>query len=149
MEPVTYLTVSCFLDICYKVAMLTNLHCKGFGMVIGSYLYFLWRNREVSYRSLLTDTTSRRQQKLYDERGLDLERYNELIEDAKGYRKAVKTIAEDYGLEWDQGDTEAGRTAKRALQVVRKDEEKDRRRRAREESEEDAEVWQYVFANVV
>ena len=109
-------------------------------MVIGSYLYFLWRNREVSYRSVLTDTTSRRQHQLYAERALDMERYHELIEEAKGFRKAIKRIADDYGLEWDQGDTEAGRSAKRALQVVRKDEEKDRRRAAHEREAHDAEV---------
>lgn len=118
----------------------TYPNLKGFGMVIGSYLYFLWRNREVSYRSVLTDTTSRRQHKLYGERGLDLERYSELIEDAKGYRKAIKTIAEDYGLEWDQGDTEAGRSAKRALQVVRRDEEDDRKHKTHEERGDAAEV---------
>lgn len=105
-------------------------------MFIGSYLYFLWRNREVSYRGVLTDATSRRQEKLYAERGMNMDHYQELIEDAKGHRKAIKAIAEDYGLEWDQGDTVAGRSAKRALRVVRKDEEKDRRRQAHEQEEE-------------
>ena len=82
---------------------------QGFGMVIGSYVWFLWHNREVSYRTVLTETTSRRQQKLYGERGFDMDRYNELIEEAKGFRRAVKRVAWDYGLEWDQGETEAGK----------------------------------------
>lgn len=120
MEPVTYLT--------------------GFGMVISSYIWFLWHNREVSYRTVLTETTSRRQQKMYAERGFDVEAYHELISEAKGLRKAIKRVAWDYELEWDQGDTEAGRSAKRALQIMRREEERDTKRSRREQEDERQEV---------
>ena len=116
MEPITYLT--------------------GFGMAIGGYLWFLWHNREVSYRTLLTETTSRRQQKLYAERGFDIDVYQELINDAKGLRRAIKRVAWDYELDWDQGNTAAGRNSQRALEIIRREEERDRRRRHREEGDE-------------
>ncbi|EJD02742.1 uncharacterized protein FOMMEDRAFT_167913 [Fomitiporia mediterranea MF3/22] len=119
MEPVTYLT--------------------GFGMVIGSYLWFLWHNREVSYRTVMTETTSRRQHMLYSEQGFNVDAYHELISEAKALRRAIKRVAWDYELDWDQGDTEAGRNAPRALEIVRREEERDRGRMHREEESEKAE----------
>ena len=108
MEPITYLT--------------------GFGMVIGSYIWFLWHHREVSYRSVLTETTSRRQQKLYHERGFDIEVYHELIEDAKELRRAIKQVAWDYELAWDQSKTLPCGKFDKALKINKKDEERDKRR---------------------
>lgn len=120
MEPITYLT--------------------GFGTAIVGYLWFLWHNREVSYRTVLTETTSRRQQKLYGKRGFDIESYQELITEVKGLRRAIKRVAWDYGLEWDQGDTKRGQCVGRALEVVRREEECDRRKRRREDEEDKEEV---------
>ncbi|TDL26217.1 hypothetical protein BD410DRAFT_572460 [Rickenella mellea] len=105
MEPITYLT--------------------GLGTVISGYLWFLWHNREVSYRTVLTETTSRRQQKLYVLQGFNIDKYQELIEDVKELRKAIKRVAWDYDLSWDQGNTDAGKEAKRALEIVRKEERKE------------------------
>ena len=127
MKPITYLT--------------------GLGTVISSYLWFLWHNRDVSYRSVLTETTSKRQRKLYAERGFEIERYNDLVAESIALRKAIKRVASDYGLEWDQGDTELGRTAERALDVVRKEEARIERNGAQrkhsrdeDEGEEDEQV---------
>jgi len=107
MEPITYLT--------------------GLGTVISGYFWFLWHNREVSYRAVLTESTSRRQQKLYAERGFDIETYQDLIQEAKELRKAIKRVASDYELEWDQGNTDMGQRAKNALNIVRKAEMKDKK----------------------
>ncbi|CDR87103.1 related to COQ2-para-hydroxybenzoate--polyprenyltransferase [Sporisorium scitamineum] len=103
MEPVTYLT--------------------GLGTILGGYIWFLIHNREVSYRAVLNETTSRRQQKLYIEKGFNVERYQELIEEVKDLRKTIKKVAEDYDLEWDQGETKAGKQNKKALKIIRKQEE--------------------------
>lgn len=103
MEPVTYLT--------------------GLGTILGGYIWFLIHNREVSYRAVLNETTSRRQQKLYIEKGFNIERYQELIEEVKDLRKTIKKVAEDYDLEWDQGETKAGKQNKKALKIIRKQEE--------------------------
>ena len=119
MEPITYLT--------------------GLGTVISSYLWFLWHNRDVSYRSVLTETTSKRQRKLYAERGFEIERYNDLVAESIALRKAIKRVASDYGLEWDQGDTELGRTAERALDVVRKEEARIERNAQRKQSSDEDE----------
>ncbi len=93
MEPVTYLT--------------------GLGTILGGYIWFLIHNREVSYRAVSTRTTSRRQQKLYIEKGFNVERYQELIEEVKDLRKTIKKVAEDYDLEWDQGETKAASRTRR------------------------------------
>lgn len=107
MEPATYLV--------------------GLGTLMAGYSWFLVHNREVSYRTVLNETTTKRQQRLYNEKGFNVERFQELIDEAKQLRKAIKLVAEDYDLEWDQGDTQNGKQHKKALDVVRKAE-------AREES---------------
>lgn len=117
MEPITYLT--------------------GLGTVISGYLWFLWHNREVSYRTVLTETTSRRQAKLYIARGFNVERYHDLIDEVKELRSAIKRVAWDYDLTWDQGNTDAGKRAKRALQIVRKEENRDAGGRKRHGEEDD------------
>lgn len=121
MEPVTYLT--------------------GLGTILGGYIWFLIHNREVSYRAVLNETTSRRQQKLYIEKGFNIERYQELIEEVKDLRKTIKKVAEDYDLEWDQGETKAGKQNKSALKIIRKHEEasfRSKRENVREDEEGDA-----------
>jgi len=123
MEPITYLT--------------------GLGTAIAGYVWFLWHNREVSYRAVLMETTSNRQQKLYSLRGFNIEHYQDLIEDAKALRKDIKRVAWDYDLTWDQGDTDAGKHSKRALQIVRKVEAREKRKAPQEEDgdeEEDSEI---------
>lgn len=121
MEPVTYLT--------------------GLGTILGGYIWFLIHNREVSYRAVLNETTSRRQQKLYIEKGFNIERYQELIEEVKDLRRTIKKVAEDYDLEWDQGETKAGKQNKKALKIIRKHEEasfRSKREDVREGEEADA-----------
>ncbi len=117
MEPITYLT--------------------GLGGAIAGYIWFLWHNREVSYRTVLTESTTHRQHKLYAERGFNIEHYQELIEDAKELRRDIKRVAWDYDLTWDQGDTDAGKQSKRALQIVRKVETREKRKFAEGDEEEE------------
>ncbi|KDQ08655.1 hypothetical protein BOTBODRAFT_48115 [Botryobasidium botryosum FD-172 SS1] len=129
MEPITYLT--------------------GLGTVISGYFWFLWHNREVSYRAVLTETTSRRQQKLYAERGFDIEAYQDLIQEAKELRKSIKRVASDYELEWDQGNTDMGQRSKKALDIVRKAEMKDKNGGSRkDEDKEDDEERERALAQV-
>lgn len=83
MEPVTYLV--------------------GLSGVISGYLWFLYHNREVSYRSVLHLTVSRRQIRLYDEKGFELEKWHELVEEGKKVRREIRSVAEEYDVEWDEG----------------------------------------------
>lgn len=122
LEPVTYLA--------------------GLGSLMVGYSWFLVTSREVSYRSVLNETTTKRQQRLYGERGFNVELFQDLIEETKQLRKAIKSVAEDYDLEWNQGETEAGKQNKRALDVVRKaearDEAKDTRSKRKKEKDDEA-----------
>ncbi|CAO1630604.1 unnamed protein product [Parajaminaea phylloscopi] len=97
-------------------------YLTGLGGLICGYSWFLIHNRDVSYRAVLSETTSRRQQRLYLERGLNMEKFQELLDEARQLRKAIKNVAEDYDLEWDQGETASGKRHKKALDVIRKTE---------------------------
>lgn len=66
------------------------------------YLWFLYHNREVSYRAALNLTVSRRQNTLYAMRGFDERKWDALIEEANALRKEIKAIANEYDVEWDE-----------------------------------------------
>ncbi|PGH27313.1 hypothetical protein AJ80_01023 [Polytolypa hystricis UAMH7299] len=100
MEPVTYL-----------VSLST---------LIGGYLWFLYHNREMSYRSALNLTISRHQTKLYDTRGFDLSRWEALIDEGNALRKKIKTIAAEYDALWDEKSDEQDEEVTRALENMRK-----------------------------
>ncbi|KAI0259980.1 hypothetical protein BC834DRAFT_961453 [Gloeopeniophorella convolvens] len=82
MEPITYLS--------------------GLSTVIGGYLWFLYRGREVSYSSVLDSSISARRQTLYRARGLDIERWQELAREAKALRAEIGQIARDYDQDWQR-----------------------------------------------
>ncbi|RPA94680.1 hypothetical protein L873DRAFT_1935735 [Choiromyces venosus 120613-1] len=88
MEPVTYFV--------------------GLSTVMGGYLFFLYNNREVSYRSALHMTVSKRQMKLYREKGFDIEKWEELVNEGKALRREIKAIAEEYDVDWDERSDEVG-----------------------------------------
>jgi hypothetical protein len=88
MEPVTYLA--------------------GLTTVISGYLWFLYHNREVSYRSVLHITVSKRQLKLYAQKGFDLEQWEELVDQGRALRKEIKAVAAEYDVEWDESKDELG-----------------------------------------
>ena len=62
------------------------------------YLWFLYHNREVSYKSALNLTISRRQTKLYQAKGFDLQRWEHLIEEGNALRKEIKAVAGEYDV---------------------------------------------------
>jgi calcium uniporter protein, mitochondrial len=88
MEPVTYLV--------------------GLSTLIGGYLWFLWHNREVSYRQALNITVSSRQNKLYQAKGFNIQEWETLLEDANAMRREIKAVAHEYDVEWDETKDEAG-----------------------------------------
>ncbi|KAF2449300.1 hypothetical protein P171DRAFT_404414 [Karstenula rhodostoma CBS 690.94] len=122
MEPVTYLV--------------------GLSTLIGGYMWFLYHNREVSYRSAMNFTISRRQGKLYQQRGFDLRKWETLIEEGNVLRKEIKAVADEYDVEWDELQEEKHDTVAEALRNERKkqkgkgkgkedDEEKDAKARGK------------------
>lgn len=82
MEPVTYLV--------------------GLGGILTGYAWFLFNKREASYRSAMNLTVSRRQNKLYEERGFDLRRWEYAMEEANALRREILAVAGEYDVEWDE-----------------------------------------------
>lgn len=73
---------------------------------MSGYLWFLYHNREVSYRAALNVTISRRQNKLYQTRGFDLGAWERLIDEANLLRKEIKGIANEYDVDWNEKEDE-------------------------------------------
>jgi calcium uniporter protein, mitochondrial len=102
---------------------------------MGGYVWFLYHNREVSYRSAMKFTISRRQQKLYNDRGFDLEKWQALIEDGNALRKEIKMIANEYDVEWDERKDEM--MEEKVTEALRKEREKAKKKGKEKDEEED------------
>lgn len=83
-------------------------------------MWFLYHNREVSYRSAMNFTISRRQQKLYQAKDFDLRKWEALIDDGNTLRKEIKAIANEYDVEWDELKDEKDEKVREALKDERK-----------------------------
>ncbi|RAL04024.1 uncharacterized protein BO80DRAFT_400185 [Aspergillus ibericus CBS 121593] len=115
MEPVTYL-----------VSLST---------LMGGYLWFLYHNREISYRSALDFTINARQKKLYQDKGVDLHLWESLIDEGNTLRKEIKSIAAEYDVEWDEMKDERDERVAEALKQERT--QKNGSNRDRDEDEGD------------
>ncbi|PPJ51799.1 hypothetical protein CBER1_09127 [Cercospora berteroae] len=104
MEPVTYLV--------------------GLTGIIGGYMWFLYHNREVSYKSAMNFTVSRRQAQLYSAKGFDLPKWEMLVEEGNRLRREIKMVAEEYDVEWDETKDEGDEKVREALRKERKKSEK-------------------------
>jgi hypothetical protein len=110
MEPVTYLV--------------------SLSALMGGYAWFLYHNREISYRSALAFTINRRQQRLYQMRGVDLQLWESLVDEANALRREIKTVAAEYDVDWDERADEQDEQVTEALK-------KERRHRKRKSDEEE------------
>lgn len=110
MEPVTYLV--------------------GLSTLIGGYMWFLYHNREVSYKSAMNFTYNKRQSKLYQQRGFDLGKWEHLVEEGNRLRREIKMVADEYDVDWDE--SEEG--DKKVVEALRKE-----RNKRNDEDDDDAE----------
>ncbi|KAJ5899745.1 hypothetical protein N7495_004489 [Penicillium taxi] len=118
MEPVTYLV--------------------SLSAVMGGYLWFLYHNREISYKSALEFTVSTRQKKLYEQHNVDLQLWENLIDEGKSLRREIKSIAAEYDAEWNERADEQDERVTEALKSNKdKKKEKDDEKDKDEEEEED------------
>lgn len=132
MEPVT---VSCPSTSIWGCACLICLqYLVGLSTLIGGYVWFLYHNREVSYRSAMNFTVSRRQQKLYQQHNFDLRKWETLIEDGNALRKEIKAIANEYDVEWDELQDEKDEKVQQALKKERR--RKQEKKKSRDEEDE-------------
>lgn len=117
MEPVTYLV--------------------GLSTLIGGYMWFLYHNREVSYRSALNLTISKRQGRLYEQRGFDLPKWESLIEEANAIRKEIKAVANEYDVEWNETTDEKDPKVVKALRDERNSRKKSKKKKDDDDEEDE------------
>jgi hypothetical protein len=116
MEPVTYLV--------------------GLTTIIGGYGWFLVHNRQVSYKSAMNFTISRRQSKLYEQKGFDLRRWEELIDEGNILRREIKAVAQEYDVDWNEKEDEKSEKVTEALKKERQ-KTKDAKKGKKDEEEDD------------
>lgn len=134
MEPVT---VSTWVSRIAHLILIKNKYLVGLSTLICGYLWFLYHNREVSYRSALNLTISRRQTKLYQQKGFDIQRWDTLLEEANGYRKEIKQIASEYDVDWDETQDEKDEKVTEAMRKVRSDKNSERKEKNEKEDGDD------------
>ena len=96
VEPVTYLA--------------------GLTTVMGAYLWFLYISRDLSYKAAMKVTVSKRQAALYQERGFDQNRWEQLVHEANNLRHEIKIIASEYDVDWDEKKDLGGEEVKKVLE---------------------------------
>jgi hypothetical protein len=100
MEPVTYLV--------------------GLSGLMGGYMWFLYHNREASYRSAMNFTISRRQSQLYEQKGFNLQRWEGLVEEGNRLRREIQMVADEYDVEWNEDKDEVDEKVAEVLRKERK-----------------------------
>ena len=88
---------------------------------MGGYLWFLFISRDLSYQAALKITVSRRQNVLYQARGFDAQQWEALVQDANALRREIRTVAEEYDVEWDQARDLGG---EEIVEVLEKEEDR-------------------------
>jgi len=108
-------------------------YLAGLTTIMGGYLWFLYISRDLSYKAAMNVTVSRRQHSLYEARGFDLQKWEQLVREANALRSEVKAIAVEYDVEWDDAK-DVGEEVKEVL-----DEEKSKKDRSRSSEKRDDE----------
>ncbi|KAH8600909.1 hypothetical protein B0O99DRAFT_589784 [Bisporella sp. PMI_857] len=114
MEPITYL--------------------GGLSTIMLGYLWFLYHNREASYRSALNLTVSRRQNTLYQAYNFDIVKWENLIEEANALRKEIKLVASEYDVDWDE---KADEMSEEVHDALKKERQKEKRGEKEEKDDDD------------
>ena len=100
-------------------------------------MWFLYHNREVSYRSALNLTISRRQTKLYQARNFDLQKWESLVEEGNALRKEIKAVASEYDVDWDERVDEQDEKVTQALKEDRDEKKADSGKNQKDDSGDD------------
>ncbi|KAK5682724.1 hypothetical protein LTS10_005854 [Elasticomyces elasticus] len=117
MEPVTYLV--------------------GLSGLIGGYTWFLYHNREVSYRSAMNFTVSRRQSQLYEKKGFDVTMWEGLVEEGNRLRREIKMVADEYDVEWDERKEEGSEKVAEELRKARRAADGGKKKKGKDDDEDD------------
>jgi hypothetical protein len=82
---------------------------------------------------------SKRQAALYQERGFDQGRWEQLVHDANDLRKEIKVIASEYDVEWDEKKDLGGEEVKKVLEEEQKGRDGTKVTRNKDDDDEDSE----------
>ncbi|RMD44458.1 hypothetical protein DV735_g611, partial [Chaetothyriales sp. CBS 134920] len=112
----------------------------GLSTLIGGYLWFLWNDKEMSYQQALKATISRRQRRMYELRGFDLQKWDALLDEANAIRREIKAVASEYDVEWDETLDEGDKAVTIALRDERrKHGSSDKKKKKSQDEDEDLE----------
>ncbi|KAF7553001.1 hypothetical protein G7Z17_g3933 [Cylindrodendrum hubeiense] len=116
VEPVTYLA--------------------GLTTIMGGYLWFLFISRDLSYKAAMKVTVSKRQNALYQERGLDPSRWEHLVHEANSLRREIKMVAAEYDAEWDEMK-DLGEDVKQVLEDEKRKNGGDKKEKLKDDDDDD------------
>jgi hypothetical protein len=108
-------------------------YLAGLTTIMGGYLWFLFISRDLSYKAAMNVTVSKRQNALYQARGFDLQKWEQLVNEANALRKEIRTVAQEYGIEWDEAKDLGNETVK----VLEKEKSSRDKRKDREDEKDD------------
>ena len=81
-------------------------------------------------------TISRRQSQLYQQKGLDLELWEGLVEEGNRLRREIKLVAEEYDVEWNESQDAGDERVREALREERK-KHKNKQKEDKEDEDDD------------
>jgi calcium uniporter protein, mitochondrial len=84
-------------------------------------------------------TITRRQSTLYDQRGFDLRKWEDLIDEGNKLRREIKAVAQEYDVDWDEKEDEESEEVMKALKndrVKKKNGEKEGKKEDDEDEDE-------------
>src|ERR1700761_2491468 len=118
MKPVRRIHPASYILHCTNINQVTYL--VGLTGLMGGYMWFLYHNRDVSYRSAMNFTISRRQSQLYEQKGFNLPKWEMLIEEGNRLRREIQMVAEEYDVDWEESKDEVDEKVAEALRKERK-----------------------------
>lgn len=117
VEPVTYLV--------------------GLSMIMCGYLWFMYMSRDLSYKAAMNLTVSRRQHALYQDRGLDVAKWEQQVLEANTLRREIRMVSNEYGVEWDEKKDLGSEKVKKMLEKEDKGKEAGKKEDVKEEVKEE------------
>ncbi|ATY66087.1 hypothetical protein A9K55_001978 [Cordyceps militaris] len=101
-------------------------YLAGLTTIMAGYLWFLFISRDLSYKAAMNVTVSKRQNALYLERGFNIAKWEQLVQEANALRRELRVIATEYDVEWEEMKDLGGWGVKEALENEDEKKKKDR-----------------------
>jgi calcium uniporter protein, mitochondrial len=82
-------------------------------------------------------TISKRQSTLYEKKGFDIQRWEELVEEGNRLRREIKMIAEEYDVTWNEKNEDP--QTEKAIRALEEEKKKKNRKNGKDDEEEEKE----------